>query len=80
MVRLPVISQNHSSLTAVDPRFLTFPIPRAGLGSRGLGYIEKTVAPMGARRLRVLRGGCRDAGPINVDARTILIFGFLHAP
>ena len=80
MVRLPVISQNHSSLRTVDPRFSTFPIPGAGLCSRGLGYIEKTVAPMGARQSRVPRGGGRDAGPINVVARTILIFGFLHAP
>jgi hypothetical protein len=78
VVRLPVISQNHSSLRAVDPRFLDLPHPQSG--PRGLGYIEKTVAPMGARRLRVPRGGGRDAGPINVDARTILIFGFLYAP
>jgi hypothetical protein len=79
VVRLPVISQNHSSLRAADP-FSTLPIPRAGLGSRGLGYIEKTVAPMGARRLRVPEGatGTQDLG--NIDARTSLIFGFLHAP
>jgi hypothetical protein len=63
VLRLPVISQNHSSLTAVDPRFSTFPIPRAGLCSRGLGSIEKTVAPMGARRLRVPEGTARTQDP-----------------
>jgi hypothetical protein len=81
VLRLPVISQKSFFSDGCGPPFLDLPHPQ----SRPL--FTRLGAPSRKLSHQWVRGGCASPRgrlgrrtPINVDARTILIFGFLHAP